>query len=249
MPPPRPPARRARQVSGPAGVLEALPARVHWLLLCGRFRHQHSLPLPLQDGGAAAQPVGGPQALPPRAAGAALLPLHSGAHALAAHCMRGDPSVGSPCLQAPPLPLPPPRSLRRPQVDPGHGQSILGLAQLEARAGNASTALQLYQQGLQRQPRNVFLLSSLAQLQAQVGAAPLAGGPCMSPCNWPRWAAGPSSVLMRAVPPCGRCRLVSAASSDARKSCSLFPACLPPPGEAARGGAGHLEESGGPGPL
>jgi cytochrome c-type biogenesis protein CcmH/NrfG len=53
-------------------------------------------------------------------------------------------------------------------VDPGHGQSIQGLGQLEARTGNVAAALQLYQQGLEQQPRSIHLLSSLAHLQAQV---------------------------------------------------------------------------------
>lgn len=117
-----------------------------------------------------------------------------------------------------------------PQVDPQHGQSILGLGQLEARAGNSGAALQLYRQGLAAQPGSTFLLASLAQLQTQVGRWLLVGlaPPACRALQWDGTTLHPTaSAACLHLPP-------TPASSDEGFGGSTADV-------AARGGSGALQ--------
>jgi pre-mRNA-processing factor 6 len=58
-------------------------------------------------------------------------------------------------------------------VDPAHTRSWVGLGQLEARCGSLGAAREAYKRGLEREPTNAHLLSSLAHMHAQARNQPV----------------------------------------------------------------------------
>ena len=59
--------------------------------------------------------------------------------------------------------------MRALRADASHMPSIVGLAMLEARAGNRARAARLYRRGLEAEPRNVQVLHAAAQMHRSLG--------------------------------------------------------------------------------